>query len=297
MKEDSVKTLLLSDGRLLAYEEYGDLQGYPVLLFHGTPGSRIYSIEDDPKATELGIRLIAFDRPGFGASDPKPDRTLLDWAKDINEAAQMLGLKEFSVLGVSGGGPYAAACGYVAPQGLKSVALVASSMPFQNGKAPSSMVLVNRLAFFLSRKAPWLLRYIINTQIKMMDKNPEGFKKSLSKGNKHLPEWDRALLEKAEDVEVTFRHMREAYRQGSEETIRECVLLSQSWNFSLKSLKVPTYVFHGEADNMAPFEVVQKEMANAPNCQFFSYKKAGHFISDDEEIWQEVLLTLRDGKK
>ena len=74
----------LDDGRKLAYMEYGAQEGLPLLLFHGTPGSRLWFLEDDDIARSLGIRLITTDRPGFGASDPKPGRTVLDWAKSVS---------------------------------------------------------------------------------------------------------------------------------------------------------------------------------------------------------------------
>src|SRR4051812_35482752 len=116
----------LKDGRKLAVIEYGDTQGVPVMFFHGTSGSRLLFLEDDEISKELGIRLISLDRPGFGLSDPKANRTLLDWADDVNEAADFLKLGKFSIVGVSGGGAFAAACAYKLAGRLDSVALVAS---------------------------------------------------------------------------------------------------------------------------------------------------------------------------
>lgn len=92
INEDIVSTLVLSDGKKLTYQEYGDLVGYPIILFHGTPRSRLWFMEDDPIALELGVRLITFDRPGYSGSDPKPCRKMLDWAEDVNETVQLLKL-------------------------------------------------------------------------------------------------------------------------------------------------------------------------------------------------------------
>nr|WP_257215442.1 alpha/beta hydrolase [Bacillus pumilus] len=94
----------LQDGRRIGFVEYGDADGFPVFFFHGTPGSRRMFLDDDPISKELGIRLICLDRPGFGLSDPQPDRTILDWAKDVQEVADHLGIHHFSVMGVSGAG-------------------------------------------------------------------------------------------------------------------------------------------------------------------------------------------------
>ncbi|MFJ8528285.1 alpha/beta fold hydrolase [Bacillus sp. NPDC094106] len=79
----------------MTYLEYGKTNGLPVMLFHGTPGSRIWSLTDDIVAKRLGIRLISIDRPGYGLSDPKQNRTVLDWAEDVNDLADQLKLQTF----------------------------------------------------------------------------------------------------------------------------------------------------------------------------------------------------------
>src|SRR5437016_721931 len=100
-------TIRLRDGRTLAYATAGDLSGAPVIAVHGTPGCR------DPEtwadgAGAAGARLILPDRPGYGLSDFHPDQRLLDWPRDVEELADALQLDRFAVVGVSGGGPYAA---------------------------------------------------------------------------------------------------------------------------------------------------------------------------------------------
>lgn len=288
------ETLTLLDGRKLAYMEYGQPDGYPILLFHGTPGSRIWFIGDDEYAKHLGIRLIAFDRPGFGASDPKPGRTLLSWADDVAEAVRCLGIEAYSVLGVSGGGAYAAACAYRALGGIRSAAMVASVAPFENGKPPASMSKPNRIAFWLSRNAPWLMRAVFSGQIKLIDTQPEKFKRSLQSGNSHLPEWDRSFLQTDEQLESMMLHLREAHRQGPAETVREQVLMGQPWGFELRDIQIPLHVFHGEQDTMAPFAAIKQAVAQVPNCHFVAIEKAGHSLCEDEGIWTALLQRLKE---
>ncbi len=67
--------------------------------------------------------MITLDRPGYGGSDPKPYRTILDWVEDVNETAQLFKLKEHSVLDVSGGGAYAAVCAYKELKDLRDAAM------------------------------------------------------------------------------------------------------------------------------------------------------------------------------
>ena len=69
------------------HSEYGDLEGKAVILFHGSPGSRLFRHPDESIALNLGIRLITVDRPGYGLSDFKPDRTYIEWADDVARLA------------------------------------------------------------------------------------------------------------------------------------------------------------------------------------------------------------------
>ena len=90
----------LSDGRVLTYVEYGERTGRPVVYFHGCPGSRVEGALLDSGACTLGLRLVAPDRPGMGESDFQRDRSFLDWANDVTELVDALGLEGFAVLGL-----------------------------------------------------------------------------------------------------------------------------------------------------------------------------------------------------
>jgi len=123
-----------SDGRTLCYAEYGDLGGHPVFSLHGTPGCRLLgarSIENDLEGLlrALHVRLIRYDRPGYGGSDPKPGRLIADSAADLEAVADALGLGRFAVVGGSGGAPPAVAAGALLPERVERVAVVAPLGP------------------------------------------------------------------------------------------------------------------------------------------------------------------------
>jgi pimeloyl-ACP methyl ester carboxylesterase len=127
-------TAELHDGRRLGYAEWGPADGTPVLGFLGTSLSSLAHLgEDAPRAA--GVRLVLVDRPGYGRSDHQPGRTLLDWPADVAELADALAIERFAVFGMSGGGPYAAACGTHSPTG--SPPSVSSAPPVPFGIAPS----------------------------------------------------------------------------------------------------------------------------------------------------------------
>jgi pimeloyl-ACP methyl ester carboxylesterase len=104
-------TLTTKDGRTLAYVERGSAQGVPVIVSHGTPGSRFARHPDSGIYERHGMRAVVYDRPGYGLSDPKPGRSVADAAADVEAIADELGFERFVVVGGSGGGPHALACG------------------------------------------------------------------------------------------------------------------------------------------------------------------------------------------
>jgi len=153
----SDRSVLLSDGRQLAYIECGDPVGEPVFHFHGHPGSRLEALIASDAATRAGVRLIGVDRPGMGRSDFKPRRRLLEWADDIAALADALAIDKFAVEGTSGGGPYTAACAFKLADRITACGIVAGLGPIHRF-GTRGMMAVNRLQFGLARRAPWLLR-------------------------------------------------------------------------------------------------------------------------------------------
>src|SRR5690349_18050944 len=100
-------TVETPDGRTIEVHEVGDPAGFPVVYHHGTPGSGpLYDGWAMP-----GIRLIGYDRAGYGASTRKPGRVIADVAADVDAVADALGLERFGTWGLSGGGPHALATG------------------------------------------------------------------------------------------------------------------------------------------------------------------------------------------
>src|SRR5712691_9075192 len=109
------RTVRASDGRVTGYYEYGDPNGTPVVALHGTPACGAGFAWADRHARTRGIRLLAPDRPGVGESDPW-DRgngvTVDDYPPALSAFADALDLRTFSILGYSGGGPYALAAAH-----------------------------------------------------------------------------------------------------------------------------------------------------------------------------------------
>ena len=287
-------TMTLSDGRKLGFSVYGDKKGLPLFLFHGTPGSRIWFLEDDHIAQRLGIYLIATDRPGYGLSDKKVNRKILEYSSDIKELSDYLHLDKFSVLGVSGGGAFATAVSYCLPHRVNLCILVSTATPFVNGKPSKAMAKENRFAFFLTNYFPWLLKIANKSQKKLIDQNPEKYKETLKKGGSHLSEWDNKILMVEEVLENGVIHSKEAYRQGVNEVIYESKLLTKDWGFKLEAIKTPIKIWHGEDDTLSPVSEV-KEMENRLlNVESYYIEKGGHFLTENDEVWESILTNFKE---
>jgi pimeloyl-ACP methyl ester carboxylesterase len=148
----------LRDGRILGYAEYGDPSGSPAFIFHGFPGSRLEAALAHEAAIRAHVRVICPDRPGMGLSTFQPGRTMLDWPSDVMGLADALGVDRFAVGGISGGGPYAAACAFRIADRLTGAAIISGIGPPDVPGAAAGMHTLDRGLLMLARRAPWLVR-------------------------------------------------------------------------------------------------------------------------------------------
>ena len=197
---DSV--IQLSDKRRLSYAEYGDSNGAPVFLFHGLPGSRLSWGLIPDNQLPAGLRLIAPDRPGYGKSDPKPRRSLLDWADDICELANALGIEKFAVVGVSGGGPGALACAWKMPECITAVGVVASPAPTNAPGVFEGMSKTNRFFMNLAWCLPWLSTLNVRLLTSVIRRDPARYINTMKY---KIAEADKIILERPEIQDMLIK--------------------------------------------------------------------------------------------
>ena len=280
--------LRLRDGRLLGYAEYGDPDGKPLFYFHGSPGSRLEAQFADEAAKRRGIRVIAFDRPGFGLSDFKPHRMIGDWPDDVLEAAASFRFELFAILGVSFGGPHALACAWRIPERLASVAIVSSVAPFQapgatDGMGPSLRVLMGSIRRFSgsARLAMWLATQMtrhLPAQVIWLQ-------------SRSAPEADRAALAKPEFRAMALRVISEPFRQGSRGPAWELQLVVRPWGFRLDEITKEVHLWQGEADVMVPPSMGRYLARTLPRCDAKFFPGEGHNSMLFEHV-DEILSAL-----
>lgn len=262
-EEGPIHQVRLRDGRDLAWAEWGAPTGRPVVYLHGFPGSRLEPALCQETAAARGLRLVAPDRPGFGRSDPKPGRTLLDFADDVAELADALGLERFGVMGFSGGGPYAAACAFRLPGRLSGVALVGGLGPVDGPGASRGMVPMNRFLFEVARRLPWLVGPVMALTVRLVRRDPE---RAFERARKSLPEPDVRALARPEVHTRTVRATVEALRAGARPATQEAKLYARPWGFALEDVGVPLHLFHGERDRSVPPHHARRQAAAYPHC-------------------------------
>lgn len=286
--------LTLKDGRKLGYIEYGNPHGMPIFLLHGTPGSRIFGLEDEPILEEEGLRVITPDRPGYGQSDPLKNRTIKSFSRDVEELANYLNIEKFHVAGVSGGGPYTLACAQVLPDKVLSATLIASAAPLEMKDFFKGMSPGNKFIFKISKYFPQMLLPIYKYAAHWYRKNAE---KLVDAMKPQLCEWDRKILEELESknrMEGFVDHLREAYRQGAVGAYSDTVLVSKNWGVDFKVITTPIFMWHGESDTLVPISPAKRFSELLPNCQSHYIPGAGHFLLESEEVGRQIIQSMKN---
>jgi pimeloyl-ACP methyl ester carboxylesterase len=285
------KQIKLKDGRMLAYAEYGAPDGKPVVYFHGFPGTRLdWTLFDaDDSATELNARIIAVDRPGTGLSDFKRDREILDWPDDVIELADALQLDRFAVVGISGGGPYTAACALKISGRLTATAIVCGMPP---SEAPG---IKEAIAWSMFAQSPEERRPMLTGMASLMRENPDQFVSGIVSGMKQsYPEGnpDRVVLDQPGFAKMFVdRTFGEALRLGIDGVDQDAALYALPWGFQLQDITAEVHLWHGEQDLNVPISAARYVADAIPNCHATFFKDEGHISITHNHI-REILNVL-----
>lgn len=279
------RILRLRDGRLLGYREYGERSGKPVLFFPGTPSSRLMHPPEEI-SRGMGARLFVIERPGFGLSTFQKNRRLIDWPVDVEEFARSLDLDRFGVVGVSAGGPYAAACAWAIPQRVGKAAIVGGVGPTDFPGAIQEMPAVRRAWVVIAIAAPWLLPAVLWLTANPR-RNPERFFQKMLAGNSDV---DREFLSQPALKWMLIQNYQEATRAGLSGFTRESIILSNSWGFLPEEITIPVALWHSEEDCNVSLSAVRQLSGRIPNCQVHYVPGEGHWLFMTR--WSEILRTV-----
>ena len=261
----------LRNGNRIGYAIYGNKKNFPIFYFHGWPGSR-FELKNIPLKKKKCF-IIALERPGYGISDPISKFKILDWPKIVLEVANKLKIKKFSIIGVSGGAPFALACANtIKNKRLKSIAIVCAL-------APSKAKGMNKgrvgMLLNLGRK-PFISWLIFNfLRVRLLNGNLE---KSFNKWKNKisLPEIDLKLftIDRGKRLMENFK---EAVKHGTTGVHRDANLYSNYWGFKLKNIKKKIFVWHGDKDLTVPIITNKYYKKKLKNKEIFIKPNEGHF--------------------
>ncbi|MCZ6688614.1 MAG: alpha/beta hydrolase [Planctomycetota bacterium] len=257
----------------MGYAEFGDPGGRPVLYFHGYPGSRLEAAFAGPDALVRGVRLIAVDRPGVGLSDYQPRRELLHWPGDVSDLADALSLEKFSVVGISGGGPYAAACAWTIPERLDGAAIVCGLGPIHGPGEAEGVTWFHRVLFGFAHRGAPLLRVSLGALGMFLRRRPDIIFRYLPR---YLPEPDRMALKDESFRRALSESLGEAFSQGGRGLAREAWIYARPWGFSLRQISMEVDLWHGEEDSEVPVAMGRFVAAAIPRCRARFLPGEGH---------------------
>ncbi len=240
-------SVTLPDRRELAYEEYGDPAGFPVLSFHGGLSSRLDAAPAHEAAVAKHVRLVSPDRPGIGLSTYEVGRRLLDWPDDVTRLADALGLDRFAVMGWSAGGPYAAVCAAKMPSRVTAAALLSSSVPLDLYGTTRGLTMEDRTLLLLARHAPWLASAVIKSSLVSASNA-----RLLRAAMRAFPPADRSVLTEWGPPDHALAFVREAVRQGTEGCVQDYRIFGDPWGFDLEEIAIPVQIWEGADDNTGP---------------------------------------------
>ncbi len=270
--------LVLRDGRPLEVREYGDPGGHPAFFFHGLLGSYHQASYVSEQAERAGLRIIAPNRPGVGRSEFVARRSALEAVPDIEDLTKILGIGEFSVIGISGGTPYALGVLYRLGERVRTATVISGMGPSHLPGSLRGMDARRRLVLAAGSRAPRLARNVFRHAGRRFHAHPERFLERLVKT------WataDRRLFDRREVFELFLEDIRQVFAnsEGAEGMAQE-LRLYRTYGFPLHRLPADRRVtlWHGLTDNIVPPAMAWKMVQALPDAEAHILP-GGHFMA------------------
>ncbi|KAH7083093.1 alpha/beta hydrolase fold protein [Paraphoma chrysanthemicola] len=293
-------TVDLPDGRKIGFAQYGSPTGKPILYQHGFPGSRLEGAHFDDLGRELGLRIIGVDRPGYGLSSPNREGKLLDWARDVGVLAEKLGLEEYGVMGVSGGGPAALACAYALPANkLKVVCLVCGVGPPDIGMKGADWAHWVGWPYGIRFAPYWLGRlFWRSSAIGRIDLPDSQRVEMFIKEGANAAESERDILTDVDFARLACASTRQAFAQGYDYVWDDGKMSCSDFGFKVNDIRknLPVQLWYGKNDTFVPLVhglQIAARLDGRAELRVEDEAHAGILLHWKREILEAVARTIR----
>ncbi len=280
----------LRGSRKLELQEYGDPCGHPVLFFHGLVGSHHQASYVSERARRERLRIIAPNRPGVGGSEFVTRASALDAIEDVEDLAAALDLDSFSLIGISGGTPYALGVLLKLGHRVRTVTIISGMGPMRLRGALHGMERRRRLFLGAGSRYPHLALRGFQAGADRFQADPERFLKGL------IRTWsapDRRLFARREVFDLFLKDLHQVFTDGNGAVgLAQELTFYRNYGFSLESMPAShrVTIWHGLSDNIVPPAMACKMVHALPNAEAH-FVPGGHFMAIDAA--EQIIARLR----
>lgn len=265
--EDNPNFIQVVNNQRVAYAEYGDPEGTPVVFLHGTPGSRLLARLYADDALEQGVRVLSFDRPGYGRSPPWRDRSIGGSEKIVPVLLNDVDAENAGLIAFSGGSRHAARIAATNDDRITGVDFVSGATPpaLSDRRPP-----LQRLLGTMAMSVPPILRLLLRGQVWLADRRDPEFivrqytsttaRGEISSGNREL-------------VRDDFIEALASQRTGTIAEFRDNV---SEWSIDLTEIDIPIRFWHGTEDTNVPIEDARQSAAAIPTAELREVPDTDH---------------------
>jgi pimeloyl-ACP methyl ester carboxylesterase len=283
-------TVRLAGGRRLGFAEFGPSTGRPLVWLHGTPGARLQiAPEARLLAHERNIRIVSVERPGVGESTPHLFEAVVDFARDVEQLADALGLERFAVAGLSGGGPYALACAHEMPERVVAGAILGGVAPSVGpDAAEGGAASVVRPLEPLLRRAQSPLGGFMRGLVRVLEPFADPVTSLFAR---IMPQGDQRLFEDSDMREMFQQDLILGSRRYMQAIFLDALLFGRPWGFLLADIRVPIHLWYGDSDTIVPVRHGEHLAERIPGAKLRVRGQEGHLggLGASDEIFDALL--------
>jgi pimeloyl-ACP methyl ester carboxylesterase len=297
--------VVLDDGRRVDVATAGDPDGAPVLLQHGLPQSRLVAAHADDDARACGVRLLSLSRPGFGGSS-RANPSLAERGDDAVEVAARLGADRFAVLGISFGGPAAAATAVRGGERVSALGLAVAMGPWlvidddeDDPELAEDRRIISRFVADGDLDAA-MAAYHGMGHTAFDDLLTHQDDEALMQAFDTL---GQAEDEPPEDVSWMTPEMRRRFARDIRESLTtydglalDNITAGREWDIDPQAIRQPTFLWYGDADTLLSIDHAHWWKAQVPHARLTIHEGQGHgdaYLTRWPEMLDELAATLR----